>query len=179
MREACTFQILLLDYFLFQGDEFFGGHFGGRGIWAALEEGQLDAFFPQLRRFLVHRQAAAESGGGDILQFAALMHASKLQLLHQIVREIQGGFHGTRKPESQLSVKLAFAEERVKAVWLEIFGDALHDNDAFPRLALDRWEEVEARFDAIHEGEFERVATGWPTLWSFQSTNREQLIQQL
>ncbi|MGH8017702.1 MAG: hypothetical protein ACREIA_05330 [Opitutaceae bacterium] len=66
-----------------------------------------------------------------------------------------------------------------KAGWLEIFGEALHDNDAFSRLALDIMDDVETRFEIVREGEFERSATGWPTLWGYRSEDREQFIRQL
>ncbi len=66
-----------------------------------------------------------------------------------------------------------------RAGWLEIFGDELYDQEAFAGLALDIMDEVEARFDFIEAGTFEKGATGWPVSWSYISEARDEFLAQV
>ena len=66
-----------------------------------------------------------------------------------------------------------------KASWLEIFGETLYEQEGFSRLALDIMEEVENRFSAVKEGDFEKSPSGWPIIWHYQSEERESFVRQL
>ena len=66
-----------------------------------------------------------------------------------------------------------------RAAWLEVFTDALFEEEEFGRLALDVMEAIEDRFGLVEAGEFERGPTAWPTLWLFKEENREGFLQQV
>lgn len=66
-----------------------------------------------------------------------------------------------------------------RASWLELFGDALHDHEAFARLALDLLDDIEDRFSLIKLGAFENSPTGWPVAWSFSEPSRGEFLKQL
>ncbi|MDE2994572.1 MAG: hypothetical protein OXU67_11905, partial [Chloroflexota bacterium] len=63
--------------------------------------------------------------------------------------------------------------------WLEYFTDALYEHQDFGRLSLDIMDALKQRFKWILEGDFERSATGWPTLWYYEEENRDSFLQQV
>lgn len=82
------------------------------------------------------------------------------------VAETLGSFANVEEPDA-------------RATWLEAFGDALYEDEAFGKLALDIMEDVEDRFDFVKEGNFEKSATGWPSIWTFTSESREDFLRQV
>ena len=70
-------------------------------------------------------------------------------------------------------------EPENRASWLELFGDALYEQEEFGKLALDLTEDVEDRFKRISAGAFENGPTGWPVVWSFTSKNRDEFLSQV
>ena len=66
-----------------------------------------------------------------------------------------------------------------RAAWLEVFTDALFEEEEFGRLALDIMEAIEDRFGLVQAGDFERGPTGWPTLWSFEEEDRDAFLRQV
>lgn len=66
-----------------------------------------------------------------------------------------------------------------RATWLEIFGDALYEEEEFGKLALDIMEDVEDRFELVETGEFEKGPTGWPSIWTTSSDSREDFLRQV
>lgn len=63
-----------------------------------------------------------------------------------------------------------------KAAWLELFGVEVFKNPRFSTLALDLMDEVAERFDRIEVGNTERSATGWPTIWTYDSDDRDDFL---
>ena len=63
--------------------------------------------------------------------------------------------------------------------WLEDFADALYENQDFARLSLDIMDTVTERFDLVTAGDFDRSATGWPTLWRYEEKNRDTFLKQV
>jgi hypothetical protein len=66
-----------------------------------------------------------------------------------------------------------------RAAWLEVFTDALFEEEEFGRLALDIMEAIEDRFGLVESGDFEHGPTGWPILWSFGEEDRDAFLQQV
>ena len=66
-----------------------------------------------------------------------------------------------------------------RATWLELFGEAIYEQDEFARLALDVLEDIEDRFNGISSGTFENSPTGWPVVWTFTSADRDEFLRQL
>ncbi len=66
-----------------------------------------------------------------------------------------------------------------RAGWLEIFGEDLHDQEEFAKLALDIMDDVEDRFNLIRAGTFEKAPTGWPVAWSFAEASRHEFLEQV
>ncbi len=66
-----------------------------------------------------------------------------------------------------------------RASWLELFGDALYEQEEFGKLALDVMEDVEDRFKRISSGVFENGPTGWPVVWAFNSDIRDEFLSQV
>ena len=62
--------------------------------------------------------------------------------------------------------------------WLEEFVDKLYEHQDFGQLSLDIIEAVEERFAFIGAGDFERGATGWPTLWYYEEDDRDTFLRQ-
>ena len=65
-----------------------------------------------------------------------------------------------------------------KAAWLELFTHALFESEQVVKLALDIKDAVEDRFALLPSG-LELSPTGWPTLWSFYSENRDEFLSQI
>ena len=65
--------------------------------------------------------------------------------------------------------------------WLEIFTDALYDNQEFAELAFDIMDVIKDRSEAITEGVFEYTESGWPTRWQYQKPelDRGVFLQQV
>lgn len=63
-----------------------------------------------------------------------------------------------------------------KAAWLELFGIEAFKNPRFSTLALDLMDEVAERFDRIEVGNTERSATDWPTIWTYESDDRDDFL---
>ena len=63
--------------------------------------------------------------------------------------------------------------------WLEDFTDGLYENQDFSQLSLDIMDGVAERFDLVKSGEFERNATGWPSLWYFEEKKRDPFLKQV
>ena len=63
--------------------------------------------------------------------------------------------------------------------WLEKFTDVLYENEDFPQLSLDIMEAVSERFALVKVGDFERSATGWPTLWHYAEEDRDTFLRQV
>lgn len=63
-----------------------------------------------------------------------------------------------------------------KAAWLELFGVEAFKNPRFSTLALDLMDEVAERFDRIEVGNTERSATDWPTIWTYDSDDRDDFL---
>ena len=63
--------------------------------------------------------------------------------------------------------------------WIEEFTYALHDNQGFTDIAVDIMESIEERFGLIDEGDFEREATEWPTLWYYEERDRTAFLRQV
>jgi len=63
-----------------------------------------------------------------------------------------------------------------KAAWLELFGIEAFKNPRFSTLALDLMDEVAERFDRIEVGNTERSATDWPTIWTYDSEDRDDFL---
>lgn len=66
-----------------------------------------------------------------------------------------------------------------RATWLELFGEAIYEQEEFAKLALDVLEDIEDRFSGISSGTFENSPTGWPVVWTFSSDDREEFLRQL
>ena len=82
-----------------------------------------------------------------------------------------------------ITVELGALNEMVgpddRIAWLEFFTEGLFENDEFARLSLDIMEDIEGRFGAIGEGNFDRGQTGWPILWTYENNDRESFLQQV
>ena len=63
--------------------------------------------------------------------------------------------------------------------WLEDFTDALYEDQGFTQLSLDIMDAIEERFTMIEAGDFDRSATSWPTLWSYEEENRDKFLKQV
>lgn len=63
-----------------------------------------------------------------------------------------------------------------KAAWLELFGVEAFKNPRFSTLALDLMDEVAERFDRIEVGNTERSSTDWPTIWTYDSDDRDDFL---
>lgn len=66
-----------------------------------------------------------------------------------------------------------------KAAWLELYSDRIFEAEEFARLALDIRDEIEGKFDLLDGGSLERSASGWPTIWTFESADREEFLRQV
>lgn len=66
-----------------------------------------------------------------------------------------------------------------KATWLEIFGEALYEEEEFAQIAIDLMEEVEDRFDFVTQGVFQKGPTGWPSSWTYTCDSREEFLEQV
>jgi hypothetical protein len=64
-----------------------------------------------------------------------------------------------------------------RAVWLELYSDRLFESEEFSKLALDIKDDIEDRFDVLSPNELERASTGWPLLWTFESSDRDEFIK--
>ena len=63
--------------------------------------------------------------------------------------------------------------------WLEYFTDALYEHQDFGGLSLDIMDALAERFKWITVGDFERSATGWPTVWYYEEESRDSFLQQV
>jgi len=81
--------------------------------------------------------------------------------------------------EEAIGSALANQSADDRSAWLELFSDALHEQEAFSKLALDLMECVQERFDRIDSGAFQNQATGWPLLWRFEAEDRDEFLRQI
>ena len=68
-----------------------------------------------------------------------------------------------------------------RSEWREDFTDVLYNNQGFGRLSLDIMDAIVERFALFEEGgagDFEREATGWPTLWYHEENDRDAFLKQ-
>ncbi len=63
--------------------------------------------------------------------------------------------------------------------WLEDFTDALYENQDFAQLSLDIMDTISERFELVVTGDFDRSATGWPTLWRYEEKDRDTFLEQV
>jgi len=63
-----------------------------------------------------------------------------------------------------------------RATWLELFGVETFKHPQFSNLALDIMEEISDRFLKIEDGELQRSATDWPTLWTIETDDRDRFL---
>lgn len=61
----------------------------------------------------------------------------------------------------------------------ENFDLYLTQDEAFHELVQDILDEVRSRFDLVTAGELKRRPSGWPELWEFSSTDREDFIRHI
>ena len=73
--------------------------------------------------------------------------------------------------------KMGNANQRQE--WLEDFTDALYENQDFAQLSLDIMDTIAERFDLVASGDFDRSATGWPTLWRYEEKDRDTFLKQV
>lgn len=66
-----------------------------------------------------------------------------------------------------------------RAAWLERYSDRLFECEDFAKLALDIRDVIEGKFDSLDAGNLERSATGWPLIWTFETTDREAFLRQV
>ena len=93
------------------------------------------------------------------------------------IREIAMAVQEQKAAERGAFGDLANATQR--QVWLEDFTDGLYENQDFPRLSLDIMDDIGERFELVQAGDFERNATGWPTLWHYEEKDRDAFLQQV
>jgi len=55
----------------------------------------------------------------------------------------------------------------------------LSQEEAFHELVQDILDEVRRRFDAVQSGDMVRGRSGWPDMWLFESTDRDEFIRQI
>ena len=63
--------------------------------------------------------------------------------------------------------------------WLEYFDNALYEDQEFGQLSLDIMDVLIDRFDLTEAGDFERSATGWPTIWHYEKEDRDAFLRQV
>ncbi len=63
--------------------------------------------------------------------------------------------------------------------WLEDFTNALYESQDLSLLSLDIMDAINKRFALIEAGDFERSATGWPTLWYYEEEDRDTFLKQV
>ena len=63
--------------------------------------------------------------------------------------------------------------------WLEYFTNALYEDQDFGQLSLDIMDVLTDRFDLTEAGDFERSATGWPTIWRYEEEDRGVFLRQV
>jgi len=61
----------------------------------------------------------------------------------------------------------------------ENFESYLTQEEGFHELAQDILEDVRTRFDLIDAGQLQRRPSGWPELWLFSSTDRDEFIRHI
>jgi hypothetical protein len=66
-----------------------------------------------------------------------------------------------------------------RAAWLEEFGNKVFGHKAFSELVLDVLDDVSQRFSSVSAGRIERAPTGWPLLWSYENSNRNEFLSQV
>jgi hypothetical protein len=59
----------------------------------------------------------------------------------------------------------------------ENFESYLTQEEGFHELVQDIHDEVHTRFDFIDAGQLQRRPSGWPELWIFSSTDRDEFIR--
>lgn len=66
-----------------------------------------------------------------------------------------------------------------RAAWLELYSDRLFESEEFAKLSLDIRDDIEGRFEFLDQGNLERSATGWPVVWSFETSDRELFLRKV
>ena len=72
-------------------------------------------------RFLCPK-SAPQRGGGNVLQFAARIHASELEFSDQVIWKIQSGLHFYSKPANRFAVNGTITNSKGVPVRAPIFG---------------------------------------------------------
>ena len=60
--------------------------------------------------------------------------------------------------------------------WLEVFSEALYDNQDFMRVSLDVVDDIRERFSLIREGRFDS-SSEWPATWYIREADREAFLK--
>lgn len=63
--------------------------------------------------------------------------------------------------------------------WLEVFGDALHENQDFLRVSRNIIGDIQERFRLISDGAFAPAVDEWPTTWSLSEADRDVFLKQV
>ena len=74
---------------------------------------------------------------------------------------------------------LALKNANQRQDWLEYFTNALYENQDFGQLSLDIMDVLAERFELTVAGDFERSATGWPTIWNYEEEDRGTFLRQV
>ncbi|MCY4392958.1 MAG: hypothetical protein OXE43_13060 [Chloroflexi bacterium] len=61
--------------------------------------------------------------------------------------------------------------------WLEVFGDALHENEDFVRVSRDIMQDIQERFALISDGAFAPAAGQWPMTWILTEADRDVFLK--
>ena len=63
--------------------------------------------------------------------------------------------------------------------WMNLFEEALPDDEGLQELVSDILAEIRNRFDSIAEGEFAFDANDWPIAWEYESENRDDFLKEV
>jgi len=109
-----------------------------------------------------------------------LTNQKKVELFLDRIREL------TKLVEREIAADLgidprASGQDRDAARELieEHFERNLVQQEGFHELVQDILDDVRARFDRVEKGDLSRRRSGWPDLWLFKSTDRDEFIRQI
>ena len=83
------------------------------------------------------------------------------------------------KVAKERDVFLGLKNANQRQDWLEYFTNALYEDQDFGQLSLDIMGVLTDRFDLTEVGDFERSATGWPTIWHYEEEDRGAFLRQV
>jgi energy-coupling factor transporter ATP-binding protein EcfA2 len=145
--------------------------------------------------YLLGQSGEEDSGNGDDFEFddirvndgidpgevvpsdEVIRNQSKLREYLESVRSVS--LEVGKRIEEQFGSLTDQKNPDDRATWLELFGDALYEEEAFGKLALDIMDDVEDRFDFVKEGCFDKGPTGWPSAWFYSSDSRSDFLRQV